>query len=348
MATQPADTDRPAGSRIRIVDVADASGFSPSVVSRVLSGKGEVTAATRRQILAAAEELGYERNVENRGRPRTHGHLVDLTLAYFDSAWAAEVIAGAWDVAGPLGLDLLLTTERDRPDADWVQRTQARGASGAIVGSIRPTARELRYLARAGIPVVLLDPRSDGPGAVPSVGTSDRQGGFDAGVHLAERAAERFIGVVGTPKYRFGRERMEGFAEGVAKLIPGAAVDILSVAWSPRGAATKALVPILKKSTGPVGIFAVNDAMAKDAYTAAEITGLSIPDDVRVIGFDDEPTSRLLSPPLTTVQYPLREAAQEAVKLISAALRGRTVPTERIELPSRLIVRGSTVPGADR
>lgn len=331
-------TERP---NARIVDVAEAAGFSPSVVSRVLSGRGDVSSETRMKILAAAHELGYERYKDRRGRPRVQPQLIDLTLAYFNTGWAAEVIAGAWNAAAPLGFDLLLTTERDDVDDDWVRRTQARGAAGAIIGLIRPTAEELTTFARSRTPVVLLDPRSDSQNAITSVGTSDHQGGFDAGEHLAKTGATRFVGLVGTPAYRFGRARMQGFVEAINLYRPDASVEVVPISWSPAHAA-KAVLPLLKSSNDPIGIFGCNDAMAWGVYEAAARAGRSIPGDVNVVGFDDEPKSQLMTPPLTTIQFPLREAAAAAVNLIADAIKGIPMPTERLEIPSRLIVRGST------
>jgi LacI family transcriptional regulator len=176
---------------------------------------------------------------------------------------------------------------------------------------------------------------------VPTVGTDDRQGGFDAGAHLAATPATRFIGIVGTPQYRFGRARMEGFTEAISTLRPEAEIEIIQVHWS-HWHATQAVLPRLKTATETIGIFACNDAMATGVYSAAVQAGKSIPGDVHVVGFDDEPTSRLLSPPLTTLNYPLREAAAAAVKMISDAANGVPIPTERIEVPSQLVVRGST------
>lgn len=332
------------GSRPRIVDVAAASGYSPSVVSRVLSGKGDVTPSTRTQILTAAHELGYERHGEYRGRPAVPPKLIDLTFLYFDNPWTAQVIAGAWKAASALGFDILLTTERDDENADWVRRTQTRGVAGAIICQIRPTSEELRLLARSRIPIVLLDPRSETSEVVPTVGTDDRQGGYDAGAHLASTPAKRFIGIVGTPQYRFGRARMEGFVEAISTLRPEADIEIIQVHWS-HWHATQAILPLLKASNEVLGIFACNDAMATGVYYAAAQAGKSIPADVNVIGFDDEPTSRLLSPPLTTLKYPLREAAARAVNLIAESAQGIPMPQERIEVLSRLIVRGSTAIG---
>ena len=328
-------------TRARIVDVAAASGYSPSVVSRVLSGKGDVSVSTRTQILAAAHELGYERHGEFRGRPAVPPKLIDLTFLYFDNPWTSQVIAGAWQAASALGYDILLTTERDDENADWVRRTQSRGVAGAIICQIRPTSEELRMLTRSRIPIVLLDPRSDTSEAVPTVGTDDRQGGFDAGAHLAATSATRFIGIVGTPQYRFGRARMEGFAEAISTLRPDAKVEIIQVHWS-HWHATQAVLPLLKGATETIGVFACNDAMATGVYYAAAQAGKSIPDDIHVVGFDDEPTSRLLSPPLTTLKYPLREAAATAVNLIASAAQGLSMPVERIEVPSQLVIRDST------
>lgn len=82
--------------------------------------------------------------------------------------------------------------------------------------------------------------------------------------------------------------------------------------------------------------------MAWGVYEAAARAGRSIPDDVNVVGFDDEPKSQLMSPPLTTIQFPLREAAAAAVNLIADAIKGIPMPSDRLEVPSRLVVRGST------
>jgi LacI family transcriptional regulator len=331
-------------SRVRLVDVAAASGFSPSVVSRVLAGRGDVSAATRAAILQAAERLGYERSAAPSGRPRRPSRTIGLTLGWLDTAWAAEAIADVAAVAAARGFDLLLTTERDSPGDDWVERTQAGGVVGAIVGVIRPTNNQLRRLALAGIPVVLLDPCSDPLGPVAIVGTADHQGGFDAGTHLTQGGAQHFIGVVGTPQYRFGRARMEGFVEAVSDHAPLASVEVLTVDWSSR-AATEALVPRLKAHRGPVGVFAVNDDLARGVYEAAAQVGIRIPQDIRVVGFDDEPRSRWMTPPLTTLQFPYREAARKAVELIADSGRAIPLPTGRIEIASQLVVRGSTVRG---
>ncbi len=94
----------------------------------------------------------------------------------------------------------------------------------------------------------------------------------------------------------------------------------------------------------PTGVFAGNDEMALAAYRAAERLGLAIPDVLSVIGFDDEPRARAATPPLTSVRQPVGEMAARAVELVRELRQRDTDRFERVELPTRLIVRGSTLP----
>jgi DNA-binding LacI/PurR family transcriptional regulator len=100
---------------------------------------------------------------------------------------------------------------------------------------------------------------------------------------------------------------------------------------------------VLKRHRPPLGVFTTNDAMAFGVYKAAASLGLTIPGHLQVVGFDDVPRAALASPPLTTVRQPIREMAGRAIELVQQMRNGEATGVERIELPTRLMVRGSTL-----
>ncbi|HEV7950845.1 MAG TPA: substrate-binding domain-containing protein [Glaciihabitans sp.] len=332
--------DSPASATLQ--DVAEAAGVSISTASRALAGRGDLTLRTRERVLEASAAVNYNRRSSARGRPTTvDSRSIELVLGSYDDAWTNEVTAGARRSAFQHGFDLMLTFERDDPHDDWPARVATRRPSGVILGLIRPTTRQLTELRGLNIPLVLLDPRSDPHGQLASVGTTDWQGGYDAGTHLLGTGAQRFVVITGTPRYRFGKARDEGFRHAITEHAPHAEVTRIDSQWS-GGDVTARIAELFTADTSPLGVFACNDDMALSAYTAAARLNLRVPRDIRVIGFDDDPRAAAASPPLTTVRQPLSEMAARAVELIQE-LRARTDNQfDRIELPTQLVIRGST------
>jgi LacI family transcriptional regulator len=323
-------------------DVAEAAGVSIASASRALSGRGDLSRETRARVVAAAERLGYERTAAGRGRPTTlDPRLIEFVLGSFDDAWTDAMTRGAREAAFAAGFDLVLTLERPDPGDDWPTRVATRRPAGVIIGIIIPTARQLAELQGLRIPVVLLDPRSETGGALPSVGTTDWQGGYDAGVHLSQGAYERFAVVTGVPQYRFGRAREEGFRAAIAEHRPDATVTHVNSEWS-RAPLTEELVRPFATDTSPIGVFACNDEMALAVYRVAFMLGRKIPDDIGVIGFNNEARAAAASPPLTSVNQPLTAMAARAVELVRELRYHDAPPYERIELGTDLIVRSST------
>lgn len=231
--------------------------------------------------------------------------------------------------------------ERDDPSDDWPQRIASRRPSGVVVGLISPTRKQLGYLQSLRIPIVLLDPISDPNGELPSVGTTDWQGGYDAGSHLVECGYARFVVVSGVPRFRFGKRREEGFRQAIAELAPDAQAERIDSTWS-YADSTSAIRAVFAADRTAAGVFALDDEMALSVYTATREMGLSIPGDLGVVGFNDEPRAALADPPLTSVRQPVQQIAEEAVELARSMPDGGEPPFERIELPTTLIVRGST------
>jgi LacI family transcriptional regulator len=269
--------------------------------------------------------------------------LLELVLGTFDDPWTSSIVAGIRKAAFARGYDLVLTLEREDAADDWPARVARRRPSGVILGVIKPTRLQLQELTTANIPIVLLDPMSDPHGELASVGTTDWQGGYDAGAHLAASGLKRFVFVAGVPRYRFGKAREEGFRAAIREWCREATITRVDADW---GAAevTRAFAAAIRKTGTPVGVFASNDEMALAVYRAAERLRLAIPDDVSVVGFNDERRVAAASPPMTSVRQPLQAMTSRAVQLVGELRSGRGRPYERVELPTNLVVRQSTLP----
>jgi DNA-binding LacI/PurR family transcriptional regulator len=327
---------------VTLRDVADAAGVSVASASRALSGRGDLSRRTRERVAETAQILGYDRQSGSRGRPSTlDPRLIEFVLGAFDDAWTEAMTAGAREAAFRLGFDLVLTLERLEPSDDWPTRVATRRPSGVVVGIIQPTRRQLDEIQGLRIPIVLLEPRSDPAGSLPSVGTTDWQGGYEAGVHLAECGFTRFVVLNGEPKYRFGRAREDGFRAAIAELRPNAPIEFVPSHWSD-AAVTPQLMRPFSADRSPVGVFACNDEMALAVYEAAHRLDRAIGDDIGVVGFNDEPRAAAAEPPLTSIHQPLRAMAARAVELIYESRRGGGEDVGRVELPTELVVRGST------
>lgn len=327
---------------VTLRDVAARAGVSISTASRALSGGGDLGSATRRRVLTAATDLGYDRGPSPRGRPRSgDSRMIELILGFVEDEWTDTVTTAVRRAAFAHGYDLGLTLERDDAADDWPVRVAVRRPAGVILGLIRPTRAQLLRLRELAIPAVLLDPLSDPEGEVASVGTTDWQGGYDAGEHLAGTGLQRFAVVLGTPRFRFGKAREEGFRHALDERAPGAAVSRIDADWNDTDL-TAHLRALFSSDRSPLGVFAADDALALAIYSGASRLGLSIPEDIGVVGFNDEPRCALAVPPLTTVHQPFAEMAARAVELVHEQ---RVLPSgsfERVEVPTRLIVRSST------
>ncbi|QIG39557.1 LacI family transcriptional regulator [Microbacterium sp. 4R-513] len=331
-------TDR----RASLVDVAQAAGVSASTASRVLSRRGDYSPATRRAVLDAAARLGYDRDTTARGRrAQTDQRLVELVLGGLGGPWSHQVIVGAHERAFALGYDLVLTKERDDPLDDWPGRIAARRSSGVVFAIITPTRRQLDLIADFAVPSVVLDPRADTEPGVVTVGATNRQGGRDAAHHLVAQGYERFVFATSALRYRFGRAREQGFREELARLAPGAEVEVIDADWI--GGVSRAGIDrlVALSADARLGVFAVNDAVAHTVVSAVLRSGRRVPDDIGVMGFDDDPRPPG-GMPLTTVRQPIHEMAALAVDLVDRLGRGEPLADRQVELPTELVVRRST------
>ncbi|MCJ1709008.1 LacI family DNA-binding transcriptional regulator [Microbacterium sp. VKM Ac-2923] len=340
MASRPS---RPVG----IEDVARAASVSITTVSHALSGKGQVAAATRARVADVARELGYAPNRHAsalRGR-RTHilGFVSDNIAT---TPFATRVIVGAQEAAAERDQLLVVVNSNEDEDIEARQISSLLAARVDAVVYARMFHHDATTLPEAmrGVPSVMVD-TADTDGRVPSVVPDETQIGRLATEALVA-AGHRHIAHLTIDQPGRGTDlREEGYRSVLADA--GLSPLVIPVPGDADAAAGREAWRRLRSVSDEVtGVFCFNDPLAMGVYQAANIDGLSIPEDLSVIGVDDfRPVAEALLPGLTTVALPHYEMGRWAVNSLLHLLDGGTLegPVDHV-IPGALVTRGSVRP----
>ncbi|PPK94251.1 LacI family transcriptional regulator [Kineococcus xinjiangensis] len=331
------------GRSVTITEIARAAGVSVPTVSRVVNGRGDVAAATRERVEALLREHGYRPPPRARS---TRAGLLDLVFNDLDSPWAVEILRGVEDVAHAAGAGTVVSAVHRTSDSarQWLSNLQARGGDGVILVTSDldpPLTEELRQLA---VPVVVVDPAGVPPYDVPTVGATNWAGGLAATEHLVELGHRR-IALVGGPRGLLcSRARLDGYRAGLESAGLELDPDLVREGDFYQESGYRLGAELLALPQPPTAVFAASDQMALGVYEAVRRSGLRVPDDVSIVGFDDLALAAWASPPLTTVRQPLAEMGALAARTVLAMAAGETADNPRVELATSLVVRESTAP----
>ncbi|WP_367128790.1 substrate-binding domain-containing protein [Saccharothrix sp. HUAS TT1] len=276
--------------------------------------------------------------------------MVELVFDHMHSEWAMELIRGVEQVATAERVALVLS-ELDgarRPGAGWFDNLLARRPLGVIFVLIELDDLQRRRLTASGIPFVFVDTAEDLPPGVPVVGSANWAGGVAAARHLTDLGHRR-IGVISGPTSLLcSRARLGGFHSALAAEGLPAEPDHVRRGEFRAHSGYLHGIDLLDRADRPTAIFAGSDYQALGVLRAAHELGLSVPDDLSVIGYDDLTITEWIGPPLTTVHQPLRDMAAIAAQMVITLARGRQPPHQRIDLATELVVRQSTAPPRER
>lgn len=334
-----------------ISEVATAAGVSPATVSRVLNPRNShpVGAETRARVLKAAQAVDFRPNELARGLRSRRARTISLIVHDVRDPYFNECARGASDAALEAGyLTVICNTDRDpATELRYVRMLRESRVSGILFiggglensGYRKDVGTEVAAIRGYGGDVVALGPRPDRwPAEVP-----DNKGGARlATAHLIELGHTGIACIDGPPGLFTSRERLTGYREALEEAGIGFDPDlVLTGHFHPEGGAraTAALLRVGKKFTA---VFATNDAMAIGCLQVLTESGLRVPEDVSLVGFDDIPVMRWLAPPLTTIGVPMRELGAAGVRRLlniiepaDTARRNRRVQVHQVSLVER-------------
>ena len=332
--------------RIKLVDVARAAGVHPGTASRALNpqAREQVSPATVRRVTRAAQRLGYVPNPVARGLRTARSFLVGMVVPDVTNPLFPPLVRGAEKVLSQAGYTLVLTdTDNDAAtERRQIELLRARGTDGFIVATARWEDALLAEIAAAGVPAVLVN-RNTASATLPYVGGDERTGVRLAVEHLVALGHRHIAHLGGPADTSTGRERAAAFRQSALQhALPSTGLVRACAAYTEEAGAEAAARLI---ASGPkfTAVVAGNDLIAFGVLDALTRAGLSCPDQVSLIGFNDMPHLDKLAPPLTSVALPLAEMGAQAARILLARVAepDREPPAQSL-LGVTLRIRAST------
>lgn len=320
-----------------IKDVAQRAGVSTATVSRVLSDSDRVLPATRQRVIDAMGALDFRPSGVARSLRRKSTAVVGLIVTDISNPFYPEVVRGVEDATQRQGRSLLLcnAAESEEREAGYLDLLVERRVDAVMVASGGLARRQHLRLADYATPVVLVNVASS-QGDLPAVVSDNRLGGRLAARHLLDCGYERVVYIAGSSESSHGSERQDGVLEGAGS----APVTVIQGGGDMPGGA-RAMMEAARWIQPPFGVAAHNDMTAVGALSALRKMGISVPEEVGVVGFDDVALSAYVTPALTTVAQDKYGMGVRAAEIVDELLAGGPSPgVER--LPVELVERAST------
>ena len=333
-------------AKVTMADIARVAGVSMATASRALSDHPKVAEPTRARVQAAATDLGYVPNAMARSLRTQRSYTLGLVSDQIATTpYAGRVILGAQEAAAARGWLLLLLSSGGDPELERreIQTLLQRQVDGLLYAAMYhqlvtppPTLSQ--------VPSVLLDARSNDP-SLSSV-VPDEAGGARTAVSELVRVGHRRIGfVTNIDDIPATRGRLQGYREALRDARIGYDPTLVAAGPSTAPGGYPVALALLDRRDRPTALFCFNDRMAMGAYQAAAALGLRIPEDVSVIGFDNqESLAEGLRPGLTTMALPHYEMGVWAVEAVLERISAPDAPAEHGVLPCPLVQRESVAP----
>lgn len=325
-------------------DVAREAGVSVATVSRVINESNGVSEKLAKQVNDAMDKLHYHPSSLARSFKIQRTMLVGVIVPLIDHPFYSRLAMAIEQKLFQNGYRAIICNaeEDENRERAYIEMLIRQRVDGFIINSAAMSTSFLNEFEALQIPYVLID--RDLPEAECSKVFSDNsQGGF-IGMEYLIKMGHRRIGVVGAPAHTEPiQRRIRGAQEALATYnIDGDAALLVTGDTQDFDMGYQAAKQLMALAEAPTAIFSLTDVTAVGVIHALSELGLSVPDDVSVLGYDNIPIASYMIPQLSTVAQPIIEMGETAVELLFALLGDPARPTEQAVLKTRLIVRQST------
>jgi LacI family transcriptional regulator len=315
---------------------------SVMTVSNVVNGKSGMSELTRQRIQHVIDQLGYVPNASARGLRGSSTGLVGVVTFDLTTQYALEIVRGIADELATAELEVLISATyqdsgREHARVDLLTSGTVDGLLLVAPLLADPTVELLRSRAT---PLVVVDPRRLDTD-LPRV-TVDNYGGMrQAAQHLIDLGHRKIAYIAGDSAFESSAVRFSGFAEAMTLAGLPVSADLVVECGFDYTRGFNAAVEVINIDS-PTAILAGADIIAMASVDAAHAQGLRVPEDISIVGFDDLPQAQHCYPPLTTVRQPLHDMGQLAARALIGQLDGEPPLLRRMQLPTSLIVRGTS------
>lgn len=330
-----------------IYDVAKESGVSIATVSKVINNTGNMRDTTRERVKHAIKKLNYQPNMVASALTGKGTETIGLLVPDISNPFFSDMARMIEDRAHEVGMSVIICStdtvaEKERKYINLLKRKQV---DGLIIGATIKDRQLLEDLKDGSIPIVMLTQDDVGLGLT-SVSVDDFKGGFDATNYFIT-TGHKNIAII-AEYANSSRMRIYGYREAHDE--KGLPIDEENIYRTSAKieSGRKVMLEMVKNNRVPTAIFACNDLVAIGVIQGAKESGLRIPEDISVIGFDNTMLGEIVDPPLTSVSQPIADMGKRTVDLIIEKIESKqkkvpTVENERILFNPTMVLRDSTL-----
>ncbi|MGE6628846.1 catabolite control protein A [Bacillus sp. NPDC077027] len=331
-------------NNVTIYDVAREANVSMATVSRVVNGNPNVKPTTRKKVLEAIDRLGYRPNAVARGLASKKTTTVGVIIPDISSIFYSELARGIEDIATMYKYNIILSNSDQNTDKELhlLNTMLGKQVDGIVFMGGNITDVLVEEFKRSPVPIVLAASVEE-QAKTPSVNINYEQAIYDSVHLLVEKGHKRIAFVSGPLSEPINSvKKLNGYKRALEEA--GIALDEALVMEGDYtyDSGIEALASLLEQEDQPTAVIAATDEMALGVIHGAQDRGVSIPNDLEVIGFDNTRLSLMVRPQLTTVVQPTYDIGAVAMRLLTKLMNKEEVDEQIVELPHRIELRQST------
>lgn len=332
---------------VTIYDIAEVLNVSPATVSRGLKDHPGLRKDTKKRIVETARKMGYQHNTFASNLRRKRTNTIGVIVPRLNSYFMSTVIAGMEKVANNAGYNLIIAQSQEsfKKEIAGVNTMFNSRVDGLMISLSYDTKNieHFNILLKKQIPLIFFDRVIEHPNCT-SIVIDNVKAGYDATMHLIEQGCRRIAHVGGSMNRNVYAERLKGQVQALKdKGIEHDPSLVISNNLSDQEGAEAAL-QLIKSGRQPDGIFTANDTSGVAIVRELKQAGISVPKDIAVVGFNNDPISKVIEPNLTTINYPGTEMGEVAASTLINKLKDVPPPNlNTVVLRHELIVRASSL-----
>ena len=334
--------------QITIYDLAEKLNISATTVSRGLQNHPAINKNTKKKIFDLAESLGYQSNKFASNLRKQKTHTIGVIVPRLNSLFMSSVLSGIEKIVNNAGYNLIISQSFEHEDKEKtnVATMFNNRVDGLIVSLSAETANYNHFntFIQKGIPLILFDRVTDKiPGT--KIIIDNHRAGYLATKHLIEQGSKEILHITGSLNRNVYQDRFNGYLQALAEHQISFKEELLISNDLSEEALLDCLKnDVLRRKKLPDGLFTTNDSSAAFALTILKEAGLKIPEDIAIIGFNNDLISKVTEPAISTINYPGNEMGESIARILVNHLDGQgdLSFTSTVILNSELIIRGSS------
>ena len=333
---------------ITIYDLAERLNISATTVSRGLQDHPAINKKTKKRIADLAVELGYRSNKFASNLRKQKTNTIGVIVPRLNSLFMSSVLSGIEKILNNSGYNLIISQSfeheaKEKANALTMFNSRVDGLIVSLAADTQDYSHFDMMISKA-IPVIFFDRIAEGVGATKVV-IDNFKAGYNATSHLIEQGCKSILHLTGNTARNVYRDRFEGYKRALLDhdLIFDPELYISNELTEQE--VQKSIAEVLKRDKLPDGLFVTNDSSAAFALTLLKEAGLSVPEDIAIVGFNNDLISRVTEPAISTINYPGNEMGENIARILINHLDGQgdLSFTSTVVLDTELIVRASSL-----